>query len=213
MGYTWLYILSRRAQEDRLYYVGVTRRLVSRLYRHATMQGSGPTRAHAYGRLEALYKIGSDDMPEKERRKAEDDLTLQLMKVVGHPSRVAGGQWTRHYQEPLLFFEPFECQTVGMPVLCHCNLPAELYETCNGHFCYRCPRSSAQLFRKTVRQEVPESCRFWMRPDMAVKAHEPPRCMVCNCICGPPSSSKVSGLSCAVCTESLRQEDSAAQLT
>ena len=167
-------------------YVGVTRRLLRRFQEHCSIRGGAiATSLFNYNQLVALYKIGDDEMGDRERREYEDLITLQLMNLHSNgPGCVRGGRWTTHY--PSSFQEPKELRGISMPVICKCNLPASSFVSKSGHRFFTCPmRNTGWLTEdENFPLEYDDACDFF-KPEWECRAAPPPnRCGQCRKLCG-----------------------------
>ena len=181
---TWVYVLQDRGK---FFYVGVTKRLLQRLKEHCSIRGgSYATSVFDYDSLVGIYKIGDDDMKDTERRKYEDRITLQLMKLHRNgPGYVRGGRWTLHYHYD--FEEPADLSHTDMPVICNCKLPAASFLSKTGFRFFCCPRKHMSWLTRdeSFPMKYSDPCDFFVPEWKAHPAAEPNRCSTCNQLCGP----------------------------
>jgi predicted GIY-YIG superfamily endonuclease len=189
MPRTWVYVLKDEngfSDYGTWFYVGVTRRLISRFKEHSSLRGGSlATKMFPYNELVALYNVGDESMSDVDRRTYEDRITLQLMKLASNPRHVRGGRWTTHGITGT-WNEPEELDKTPMPVVCECNLPAKSFISKNGQEFYTCPMKN--LTWLTENDDFPlqygNGCNFFVPEWKASRAREPNRCLTCRRLCG-----------------------------
>jgi hypothetical protein len=184
MPKAWLYVLCCEAKNSKSwYYVGETERLFRRMCEHAKGSGSIATSSFKYRKLVGLYCIGdSEDISKNERRKQEDDLTLQIMKLQDNPYRVRGGKWTSHgitrdFVPPIK-----ELKEICMPVICNCKLPAK--KKGNNYVCALSDATWIDCDNDNWPLNPIELCTFNVNQKFAKVEDNPNFCLSCEIPCG-----------------------------
>jgi predicted GIY-YIG superfamily endonuclease len=154
---TWLYVLgSTEKLEDSYIYVGMTYRLVTRLYEHHNERGSKATVRWHYPYLHAVYCI--DDI-EQHHHDTENNLTVQLMKLFGSAWwRVRGGKWTSCDKQDT---PPREISDIATPTTCFCHLPCETAVSKYGRKYFTCAGKRSEWLDDKIQQDVVCGCGFF----------------------------------------------------